>query len=342
MNTTAFWRLTWKEYRAIRTFWLSIVGLVVLLSWPFVLTQERATAISLVFNFALGAPAFFAIGCAGAAFAGEKEEGTFDFLRASPVSSGQILASKLLLTAIATLAMYAVLWPLALWATGAHLPEPTQLPGMLGLWLVGALEAIAWGTFFSLLGARPLLAVVLAIVAASTLAHSVSWSFRQGTTLAFEWSSYLRAAPWRALVALAVLAIDVSLGRHWLDLAIPLRKRYRSAALRQIVANDPALARALLVRRSRAAMLGRLLWQHVRQSGWLMTLMAVLFVAFGGGLLAYVASSGNLRLRDLAVPGMTSIVASLMGSMVFLADQERQRYRFFAEHNVPPRYVWMA
>src|SRR5262249_35266408 len=93
---------------------------------------------------------------------------------------------------------------------------------------------------------------------------------------------------------------------------------------------------------SGGAMLGRMLWQHVRQSGWLMTLMAVLFVAFGGGLLAYVASSGNLRLRDLAVPGMTSIVASLMGSMVFLADQERQRYRFFAEHNVPPRYVWMA
>src|SRR4029079_19463165 len=110
MNT-AFWRLTWKEYRAIRTFWLSIVGLVVLLSWVFVLTQDRATAINLVFNFALGAPAFFAIGCAGAAFAGEKEEGTVEFLRASPASSGEVLASKLLLTAAATVAMYAVLWP---------------------------------------------------------------------------------------------------------------------------------------------------------------------------------------------------------------------------------------
>src|SRR6476620_8656812 len=190
MNTTAFWRLTWKEYRAIRTFWLSIVVLVVALSWLFVLTQERATAINLVFNFALGAPAFFAIGCAGAAFAAEKEEGTFEFLRASPVSSGQILASKLLLTAIATLAMYAVLWPLALWATAAHLPEPTQLPGMLGLWLVGAIEAIAWGTLFSLLGARPLLTVVLAIAAASTFAHSLSWGFRQISNYEFEWMSY--------------------------------------------------------------------------------------------------------------------------------------------------------
>src|SRR5215471_12872692 len=101
MNT-AFWRLTWKEYRAIRLFWLSIVALAVFLSWLFVLTQERATAVNLVFNFALGAPAFFAVGCAGAAFAGEKEEGTFEFLRASPVSSREILSSKLSLTVVAT------------------------------------------------------------------------------------------------------------------------------------------------------------------------------------------------------------------------------------------------
>src|SRR4029077_8576761 len=128
-----------------------------------------------------------------------------------------ILASKLALTFVATLAMFAVLWPLALWATGAHLPEPTQLPGMLGLWLIGALEAIAWGMFFSLLGARPLLAVVLAMAAASTLAHGVSWQFREPHNYVFEWMSYIRSAPWRALVALVVLGVDIYLGRNWLD-----------------------------------------------------------------------------------------------------------------------------
>jgi hypothetical protein len=341
MNT-AFWRLTWKEYRSIRTFWLSIVGLVFLLSWVFVLTQERATAINLVFNFALGAPAFFAIGCAGAAFAGEKEEGTFEFLRGSPVSSGQILASKLLLTAIATLAMYAVLWPLALLATGSHLPEPTQLPGMLGLWLVGAIEAIAWGTLFSLLGARPLLAVVLAMAAASTFAHSLSWGFRQSSNYGFEWMSYLRAAPWRALIALAVLGVDIYLGRHWLDSALPISKRRRSLWSSRIAADDPALARALLVRRSRGAMLGRLLWQHIRQSGWLMLLMAVLFVFLGGQVGTAITAGGAIRLGDVNTPWPMAVLASLIGSMVFLADQEQRRYRFFAEHNTPPRYVWLA
>ena len=28
--------------------------------------------------------------------------------------------------------------------------------------------------------------------------------------------------------------------------------------------------------------------------------------------------------------------------MVFLSDKERNRYRFFVEHNVPPRCVWLT
>ena len=35
-------------------------------------------------------------------------------------------------------------------------------------------------------------------------------------------------------------------------------------------------------------------------------------------------------------------LAGLMGCCVFLPDQERHRYRFFAEHNIPPRYVWFS
>src|SRR5262245_12716267 len=203
MNATALWRLTWKEYRATRLFWLSLVGLVVLLQWLIVtFSQDKATTLSLVYNFALGAPAFFAIGCAGAAFAAEKEEGTYEFLRVAPVTSGQVFISKLALVLVATIAMYAVLWPVALWFSGAKLPDADKLPGMLGLWLMAAVEAIAWGTLFSLLGIRPLLAVVLAIVAASTCAHVLSWNIRQSPNLGFEWASYLRAVPQRGLLSL--------------------------------------------------------------------------------------------------------------------------------------------
>jgi hypothetical protein len=352
MNT-AFWRLTWKEYRAIRLFWLSIVGLVFLLSWLFVLTQERATAINLVFNFALGAPAFFAIGCAGAAFAAEKEEGTFEFLRASPVSSGEILASKLLLTIAATLAMYAVLWPLALWATGSHLPEPTQLPGMLGVWLVGAIEAIAWGTFFSLLGARPLLAVVLAIAAASTCAHVLSWTTYENANHQFEWLSYLHAAPRRLVLALAVVGLDVYLGMRWLGGATLARKRANTAPVATgVVASDPDWVGRLLAKRSRAAILGRLLWQHWRQTWLLMLIMGGLYL--GLPILLCFNKTGlelvnpiNLlgsggQSYDSAVIVPMAIMAALMGACVFLPDQERRNYRFFFEHNVPARSVWFT
>src|SRR5262249_12338833 len=157
----------------------------------------------------------------------------------------------------------------------------------------------------------------LAIAAASTFAHSLSWSFRQSSNYGFEWMSYLRAAPWRALVALAVLGIDIYLGRHWLDAVVPLRKRQRAATLRQVAPNNPALSRALLVQRSRAAMLGRLLWQHWRQSAWLMILMAALFVAVGGGLIAVFLASGHLQLGDLDIPWSMALIASLIGSMVF-------------------------
>jgi hypothetical protein len=84
--------------------------------------------------------------------------------------------------------------------------------------------------------------------------------------------------------------------------------------------------RPLLAKRDRSAMLGHLLWQHWRQSWRLMLTM---------GLLFSLASIIPTRWP-------TAVLATLMGTMVFLPDQERQRYRFFAEHNVPPRMVWLA
>ncbi len=179
MNFTPYWHLAWKEYRAVRLFWLAIIGLTVV--GYFVVTSlaiEPPVRTAWIFNLALVAPVLFALGCAAAAFSGEQEEGTFEFLRAAPISSRQVLASKLCLTAIGTVVMFILLWPVAQWFNRSQLPEDAQLHNLLGLWLVAALEAIAWGTLFSLLTARPLLAVVLAMAAASTAAHVLAWRMR--------------------------------------------------------------------------------------------------------------------------------------------------------------------
>ena len=365
-RAAGFWRMAWKEYRTIRLFWLSIIGLVVLLQWLMVtFSQDKQTTLSMVFNFALGAPAFFAVGCAGSMFAAEKEEGTFEFLRIAPVSAGQVLASKLAVATLATVAMFVVLWPLALLFSGNRLPEsPAQLHGMLGLWLVGALEAIAWGTLFSLLGARPLVAVILAMVAASTCAHAISWEFREEVNLSFEWPSYFRSAPWRAIFALAVLGVDVFLGLRWLKGDKQKRRPTSTSALapsRESDADGVSWFRGmtawfsrsktlelqpLLKNPDRSAALGHLLWQCWRQSRWLMAVMVFVGVpasVFATALIETLNSSHLVSPPfDEPLVFMIGIWASLAGTMVFLPDQEGRNYRFFAEHNTPPRYVWLT
>ena len=106
----------------------------------------------MVFNFALGAPAFFAVGYAGSMFAAEKEEGTFEFLRACAdfrrPSAGQQADGHRAGHGRHVCGFVAA----GLLFSGNRLPGH---PNCKACWVCGwsaALEAIAWGTLFSLLG----------------------------------------------------------------------------------------------------------------------------------------------------------------------------------------------
>jgi hypothetical protein len=340
MNLATTLRLVWKEYRAVRGFWLSIVALVVLLQWFVSAVSNSPESVTLLYSIGLAAPAFFALGATGAAFAMEQEEGTFDFLRAAPVTAGQIFTSKLGLAAAAAIAMLAVLAASTVLFTYPRSPEP--LDGMLGLWLMAVLEAIAWGTFFSLLTARPLVAIVMAVAVASTLAHILAWSAIKPPMHPFELAPYLAAVPRRALVAGVVLMVDAYLGLRWLGAgeaaprkrwAIATRTKLRSAAES---ATTQAVATRLLTKSDRGGVIGHLFWQHWRQSAWLMLLMASLHVI----LTLMVVLNSELPQSIAVIPLLAC--PALMGCFVFLADQEQARYRFFVEHGVPPRYVWLT
>jgi hypothetical protein len=344
MSSTPFVQLLWKEYRAARAFWLSLIVLVIAAQGlTFWLSDDADYNVKMVWNLALAAPAFFALGCAGAAFAVEQEEGTFDFLQAAPVSPRQVFTSKLLLAAAATLAMFLLLWPLALVVTGGELPAAKTLSGMLGLWILAAVEALAWGTLFSLLSARPLVAICLALVTTSTIVHLSAWSTLAPGEHDFSFAPYLHAVPLRALIVAAVLAADVYVGLQWLR-GGALRARRAKPKMRDVETHGPIHAsadssavKALVARPDRGAMLTHLLWHHWRQSGWLMLLMAGVQI----GLVLLVLVSGVYPAGISAAMPMVAI-AGLAGSCVFLADQERRHYRYFVEHNVPPRLVWVA
>ena len=69
MNPALKWHLLWKEYRAIRGFWLAIVLLVVALQWFISATTHPTNSLALLYTIGLAAPALFAVGAVGTAFA---------------------------------------------------------------------------------------------------------------------------------------------------------------------------------------------------------------------------------------------------------------------------------
>ncbi len=357
MNATPYLHLCWKEYRSVRAFWISTVILTAVLqvlllfaSWnPIELTK-------MTYVLALGFPALFAVGSAGVAFAGEQEEGTFDFLRAAPIRAGQLFASKLTVIGLATLAMYVVLCGSALLVARGELPSSGILLDLIALWIVAGLEAIAWGTLFSLLMDRPLFAVILAIAAGSMIVNVMAWIVAPAPNHALALGDYSRVLPGRLLVTLAVFAADIYLGLHWLQGG--LRRKSKSSTTRPSDAakltataelSPPIAAEWKRQYPERAPILVRLFWQHWRQSKWLMLLMAVLQI----GVSAVVCYSntgkelvgahpwGNFNYQN-AVLVPLAVFSALMGSFVFLGDQERRNFRFFVEHNVPSRYVWFT
>jgi len=356
MNFTPLVHLCWKEYRSVRAFWISTVILTAVLQALLLLGSWNAIDLTkLVFILALGFPALFAVGSAGVAFAGEQEEGTFDFLRAAPIRAGQLLVSKLVVVSLATVAMYVVLFGLALLIASGQMPSTGTLYEMMDLWLVAALEALAWGTLFSLLLDRPLFAVILAIAAGSTIVNVMAWIVAPAPNHTLALGDYSRVLPGRLLVAMAVFAADVYLGLRWLQ-GGQRRKLKRTgspvsdaAGISAPVEASPSLAAEWQRSPDRLPMLTRLFWQQSRQSKWLMLLMMVLDIGISsvvcysntGKELVGAHPWGNFNYQN-AVLVPLAVFAALMGSFVFLGDQERRNFRFFVEHNVPPRYVWFT
>lgn len=346
MNANAFWHLTWKEYRANRAFWLALLVLVVAIeSLTAYFFRTMPDFKYLVFSWALAAPAFFAVGSAGMAFAAEREEGTIDFLRAIPASARQVLASKVAVTALATAVLYLALWPMALYFTGGELPLAGDLHALVRMWLIAALEAIAWGTLFSLVCRRPLLAITAAIFAVAICANLLSPSARMPAPYSANGSfTILRIA-----LALVVLAFDAYVGVGWLH-----RDRGQVTAGQTDIANvrqwlhrrspvedwgNRRIVVELSANRDRGAMFGHLFWQLWRQSARSIFVLASL-ASLTALILRWELGIQQARTEILVVLAIG--VAAIFGAFVFRGDQERRQYRFFVEHNIPPRYVWLT
>jgi ABC-type transport system involved in multi-copper enzyme maturation permease subunit len=364
--TPAARRFAWKEYRMLRALWLSVAALAIVeLLFSRLVVIDRVTLPQLLFASALFAAVLYAVGAASIVFSIEHDEETYNFLAGLPITSPPLFIGKLLVVTLSSLALAAAIL-LAGWAIGgSQWPSSDVAHGLLAACGVGIFEAIAWGTFFSILVKRPLVAALLALLVGTI---SVQWivtatSNRQlaaGNILAYE-----DALPRRLAVVAALMCVNAMLAARWLRTSTS-RRPSASDSIRQNLltsaagltaealttpANSvsdafnrafPGIASAVS-RQERRARLFRLVWQTWRQSRRMLLLPV-------GATSVIVAAAVRLdSLAPLFHRGGFSLILftpiilpTLCGALAFGADQRRRQYRFLAEHAAPPRDVWFA
>lgn len=344
MNRTIFWRLVWKEYRVQRAFFVAMALLAVagevVVRWASGLEGELV--VRWVFLVGLGLAAFYALGVGATLFAAEHEAGTYEFQRSLPVKVTAILLGKTSFAVASVLAMLMLAWAVAWVVVGGQLPARGLHVQLWGLWGVGALEMLAWGTLFSLRLRQPLVAVILAVTCASTCAHFLAGANGGLPGLAL----YLAAVPARLMVVALVAAACTVLGLRWLE--EPGRggrgKVWSSARLdSRLIGPGPGVL----------TMLGRLLWQHARQSAGLMAALVIMILVGIVSLLAQARVPGMLgaslthimakgEVAEVLGLGALFLAAPLAGAMVFRGDQAGHGFRFLAERGVRPGLVWVS
>ncbi|MGB7736470.1 MAG: hypothetical protein WBL72_22530 [Thermoguttaceae bacterium] len=359
MTPSIFWRVVWKEYRLQRSLWIAMAALTAILQLLVIAYepphQARAETLYLL---ALAFPALYALGCGATLFAGEREAGTYEFQRSLPVRAWAVFVGKIVLALGSTLAMLGLMVGFA-----TFLSKPTP-PGTVDVatWRVMAwqvfgffgLEMFVWAVLFSFATKRVLLAAILGVAAASIGAHlAVAIVTTQGAV-----ATYVDALPWRMVIAAGVALADVWLAARWFREKRGRQPKFVPATAAETPPEAIALGRRFQ-QPQRMAILGRLIWQHWRQSRGVSLAMAALIVPLLAMLMMWLLrarenppwfierhASEIYRPGDKEFFALTILIAlasvPLLGICAFLADQRRSSRRFLADHGVPAKYVWLS
>lgn len=344
MNARIVWRIAWKEYRMIRGFWLGMAALAVfgqvLVLSVMAFTDPTEEAAPVMFGFALGASAFYALGCGATLFATEHEVGTYPFLRSLPVSPESALAGKVVSALLSVSAIFAALWLVSLFLSRFELPDRRTHSLLWALWGLAALEFLAWGILFSLLLKRPLIAAILAVAVAATVVHAF---LIQEQLVGLSMDPYSDAFVSRILVVLAVSAIDFWLALRWFH-----SPRAESGGLlrRDKTLEDAAPVVESHETRSGRIALGRLVWHAWRQSWrtWAVMAFASLLISLSLAIMSGTRLNRLIHPETIlhTTPLLLALFSALVGSTLFLSDHQQRSFRFFADHGVSPRRVWLS
>ena len=350
MNRSIFWRLVWKEYRLQRALWIAMAVLTALLLWlVFEFSPNARERTLALFRIAVAFPSLYALGCGAMLFAGEQEAETYEFQRSLPVSARRVFASKIVLAISGVVSLFAFTWLLAACLNGWKLPSGQEQVTAWATFGFFGLEIFLWTTFFSLLLKRVLMTAILGVAAASVGAFVMAISITPQIVM----ETYVAALPRRAVLAALVALAGFWLATRWFKER--RGRRLPSARLPAGVATttEASLFSERFCAAERTAILGRLVWQHWRQSRWLTitilgtSVLPLLLIGIRLWLAHDFDESLRLRHIDVVVFLWLGILLSLisvplLGLCAFHADQWRRGFRFLADRGVPPRYVWLS
>ena len=336
-NSTLFWRLAWKEYRMLRGFWISLalatVGLQLLAVVTVTLTNESTKDLPAgLFGFGLAMVAFYALGCGATLFAVEREEETFDLLRSLPVTGAQVMRAKMSVAVTSVIALWAFVAVESPLVAGMQLPDLQSLAYLWATFGLAAVEALAWGTFFSLVLRRPISAVFAAAATGIVSVGLIVWCVVEVQSQIITGMEDMPVLIlYRALAIFTIGATAVWLARHWFDDSLRVSLASLSAG------------RARHEQQAHGIALGSLLWQQWRQSRLTMIVMTaagVALVIWIFSVKTWDSSERRMPIITMAVAIVTVLFAALAGANVFQSDQSNHSFRFLAERGVRPATVW--
>lgn len=340
-------RFFWKEYRQLRFFGFALLAITFF--WQVVALYIAKQSITVLTLYVIGGvfAGLYALACGATLYATEHEEKTYLRLQFLPVTAIRVLTGKLLFAVISCL-IFGLVATLSAWALSGFQAPPIGLSGLnhpkMILMISGLpmVELFAWGLFFSLVTKRPLTAAILGAAVATLTIHLILslQTSNQYPIVKYQPNAYLQGELPRCVLAVLVLIVYAILALDWLN--------PRSTSVVKLSGASGKVSELKAANRLDRAQLsetkiafGRLVWQSYKQSR---KAMVAFFTLLGLGFIIVIGEPDILSVPDFAALGvMVGIAATIWSSStVFLNDQRRQQFRFFAQYAERPRLLWLA
>ncbi len=315
-------RLWWKEWRIFSPIWLILGLLAAGLQWVFVLSGGPGVGTGALTPVALVWAVLYAFVAGAAAFAGERETRSLDFLDAVPVGRGTLWVGKVSFALASTLILALLLAGMAALGTEQRNGENYAYTSIARTFVPVMFEGLAWGLFWSALLANPLAAGGFAVASVATASMVANLSSPANSLVTA--TDFL--AP-EGGVARSLLAVGALAASAWV-----MTRRPRAGWSPRVA--RPAEPVAPI--EPRPATTGSVLaWETWREgrSAWWNVVVVGLALPVAALLLGYWGDS----LPGVALATLACLVA---GVSVFGAEDASGGRRFLLHQGAEPGSVW--